>query len=511
MAAGSTTAARALLPVMCFVVMIVAVLQTLVVPIVGTIGAQLDVGPTAVGWLLTANLLAAATATPVLGRLADLRGKRPVLLGVLVVVLLGSLIGALSTSVGVLIFARVLQGVSFALFPIGIAVLRDELPAEKLTGAMGIFSGTLGFGGCFGIVLTGVLVSDGADFHRIFWLSSAITAAGLVLAWIAIPRRPRVGTGSIDWIGAAGLAAGLVLVLLPLAEGGTWGWTSPVTIVSGIAGILVLIGWFLYERRITDPLVAPRLLTNPPVLVTHVSALVVGMSMFVMFLGSSYFVQTPRAVAGYGFGATVLEASTVYLLPGAISGVLASILSGKLIHRFGSRAVLIAASVVGVSGFVVFVFAHDRTWEVIAAILLVNTYISLAYASLPSLLVAEVRQDETGVANSINSIARSVGSSFASALLATLLAGITIDGTDVPTESAYVIAFVVGATAAALAGLLPFFGITRTTRTPSDEEEDEVHATALAAEWGTVGGLGGANTRGSGERSGQSVRLAPES
>ncbi|MDV7088365.1 MFS transporter [Rhodococcus opacus] len=103
MAAGSTTAARTLLPVMCFVLMIVAVLQTLVVPIVGTIGAQLDVGPTAVGWLLTANLLAAATATPVLGRLADLRGKRPVLLGVLVVVLLGSLIGALSTSVGVLI------------------------------------------------------------------------------------------------------------------------------------------------------------------------------------------------------------------------------------------------------------------------------------------------------------------------------------------------------------------------------------------------------------------------
>ncbi|MDV7088364.1 hypothetical protein [Rhodococcus opacus] len=71
------------------------------------------------------------------------------------------------------------------------------------------------------------------------------------------------------------------------------------------------------------------------------------------------------------------------------------------------------------------------------------------------------------------------------------------------------IAFVVGATAAALAGLLPLFGITRTTRTPSDEEEDEVHATALAAEWGTVGGLGGANTRGSGERPRQRIRGVP--
>ncbi|WP_072688135.1 MFS transporter [Rhodococcus marinonascens] len=494
MAIGSKPAAKGLLPVMCFAVMIVAVLQTLVVPIVGTIGTQLGVGPTAVGWLLTANLLAAATATPVLGRLADLHGKRPVLLGVLTVALLGSVIGALSTSMGVLIFARVLQGVSFALFPIGIAVLRDELPPAKLTGAMGILSGTLGFGGCFGIVLTGVLVSDGADFHRVFWLSSAITAVGLVLVWFAIPRRPRSGAGSIDWIGAVGLAVGLVLVLLPLAEGGTWGWASPVTIGSGLAGILVLVGWFLYERETADPLVAPRLLTSPPVLVTHLAALVVGMSLFVMFLGSSYFVQTPREIAGYGFGATVLEAAAVYLLPGAISGVIASILSGRLIHRFGSRVVLIAASVIGVAGFTLFILAHDRTWEVITAVLLVNTYISLAYASLPSLLVAEVRQEETGVANSINSIARSVGSSFASALLATLLAGITLTGTDIPTESAYVIAFIVGAVASALAGLLPLFGITRLIRTPSHEEEDEVHATVLAAEWGTVSGLGGANT-----------------
>ncbi|MFZ2176987.1 MAG: MFS transporter [Rhodococcus sp. (in: high G+C Gram-positive bacteria)] len=494
MAAGSKPAARGLLPVMCFVVMIVAVLQTLVVPIVGTIGEQLGVGPTAVGWLLTGNLLAAATATPVLGRLADLRGKRPVLLGILVVVLLGSLLGAVSTTVGVLIFARILQGVSYALFPIGIAVLRDELPPERLTGSMGILSGTLGFGGCFGIVLTGILVSDGADFHRIFWLSTAVTAAALILAWRTVPRRSRSSEGSIDWIGALGLAVGLALGLLALSEGGSWGWGSPATIVCGVAGVLVLIGWFLYERTVAEPLVPPRLLTNPPVLVTHLAALAVGISMFVMFLGSSYFVQTPRAAAGYGFGATVLEASTVYLLPGAISGVVASILSGRLVHRFSSRRTLIFASVVGVIGFVVFILAHDRTWQVITAIVLINTYISLAFATLPSLLVAEVRQDETGVANSINSIARSVGSSFASALIAALLAGITLPGTGIPTESAYVVAFVVGAAAAAAAGLLPLFGITRLARTPSADEEEEVLATALAAEWGTVGGLGGANT-----------------
>lgn len=447
---------RLLLPGLCFVVMTLAVLQTMVIPIVGTIGSQLEVSTTAAGWVLTANLLAAVVATPVIGRLADLHGKRPVLIAVLLVVLVGSLLAALTHSLPLLLVGRVLQGVSYALFPIALAILRDELPPRKLVGAMAILSGTLGVGGGFGLVLTGLLTADGADYHRVFWLTVAFVVLATTLAWFGIPRRPRNARGSVDWWGAVLLAAALVLLFLALTQGRSWGWGSAATLACALVGAVVLALWWIFENRIEAPLVAPRMLTHGPLLATNLATVFVGIGMFVNFLACSYFVQTPRDIAGYGFGADVLSASVVYLLPGAATGVVVATLSGGLIRSYGPRRVLIAGGVIGAAGFVFFAFFHSVTWQVIVASAVINVFVSLAFAAIPNLLMAEVSAADTGVANSVNSIVRTVGTSIASAVLTTMLATYTIAGTSVPREAVYTAAFVVGALACAIVTLSAF-------------------------------------------------------
>ena len=105
-----------------------SLLQSLVVPVLGVIATQLGVSPGAAGWVLTANLLAAAVLTPVLGRLGDLQGERPVMLAILVAVVLGTLLTLLATSLPLLLVGRVLQGASYGLFPLAISVLRREVP-----------------------------------------------------------------------------------------------------------------------------------------------------------------------------------------------------------------------------------------------------------------------------------------------------------------------------------------------------------------------------------------------
>ncbi|MFD4294556.1 MFS transporter [Rhodococcus sp. NPDC058505] len=463
-----------LLPALCLIVMTISVLQTVVVPIVGRIGIQLGEDRSAVGWVLTANLLAAAVATPILGRLADLRGKRPVLIGVLVAVLCGSLIAAVAATLPWLVLGRVLQGASFALFPIGIAVLRDELPTDRLVGGMGLLSGTLGVGGAAGMVVTGLLVHDDSDYRRVFWLASAVGAVALAAAVVAVPPRARAAAGTLDWTGAVLLAVGLILVLLALSEGGDWGWRSPPTVGCAAAGIAVLAGWFAFERRAAEPLVSPRMLTHRPVLVANITAMLVGAAMFVAFLACSVLVQTPPEAAGYGFGATIFETGVVYLLPGAVAGVIASTASGRLLHRFGARAVMITSCAVGVGGFVLIAVSHDLTVSVIVAMVAVQVFISLAYAALPAMLVAEVSRAETGVANSVNSICRTVGSSLSSALVSTLLATLTVAGTVLPREGAFVIAFGVGAGAAALALVLTVVASGPLARTSTRREGAEV-------------------------------------
>ncbi len=145
--AGSGERPALLVATMSLVALTVAVLQTAVVPILGVMARQLDASLIDVSWVVTANLLAATSATPLIGRLADLSRKKPVLLGVLAAVLAGSVLAATTTSLPLLIAARVLQGASFSLYPIGVSILREELPPERLMRALAVLSGVLGFGG----------------------------------------------------------------------------------------------------------------------------------------------------------------------------------------------------------------------------------------------------------------------------------------------------------------------------------------------------------------------------
>jgi len=471
---------RLLIVALSLVALTVAVLQTAVVPVLGIIAHQLNASTVAVSWAVTANLLAAAASTPLIGRLADLHNKKHVLLVVLVIVLVGSVLAATTSSLALLIVARVLQGVSFSLYPICVAILRDELPEDGVVRALAVLSGTLGFGGGTGLVVVGLLMDGNAGYHRVFWLTTGFTIAVIVLAFVVIPSRPRTAEGTIDWLGAVGLATGLSAMLLTITQGNSWGWTSPATLGVAVAGVTVLVAWWVWERRLRNPLVSTEMLTRRPVLLTNLATVFVGTGLYFGFLGLTQFVQIDRTAAGYGFSASVLHASVVFLLPGALTGFVTATLSGRFIDRFGARPVLVSGAVTGIVGFLWLALAHSWPWQVIAAGILVNAYISLGYGALPALVVSEVDNDETGVATGVNAIARTVGSSIAAAVVAVLL-GRSAVATGLPTEHAFVVIFLAGAVTAGLAMVLIAFSRSRKdTRTA----EATIESRAMNHEWG---------------------------
>ncbi|GLY96981.1 MFS transporter [Actinoplanes sp. NBRC 103695] len=468
---------RLALPVACYAVLLVSALQTLVVPVIADIRADLGVSTSAAGWVVTANLLAAAVLTPMLGRLGDLYGRRPVMLGVLTVVLLGSVLAATTSSLPLLLAGRVAQAASFGLFPLAIGVLREELPAQRLTGAMALVSGMLSVGAGFGLAVTGLLMRDGGDYHQLFWLASALTAIGLAGVWL-LPRRAGAATGGLDWAGAGLLGLGLVLLILPLEEGNGWGWGSARVLGSLAGAVVVLVAFVLYERRVTHPLVSPRMLRHRPIVVANVAGLFLGFSMFAVFLAVSALVQTPPGVAGYGFGASVLAASLVYLLPGTASGVIAAPLGGRLVARFGAKATLVIAAVLAGVGFSMLAVLHSATWQVIVGALAVNTAVTVGYAALPALLIAHVEPAETGIANSVNSIARSVGMSLGTAFVVTMMTRNPIPGpVPLPREAQFVTVFVIGAVVAAVAAAVVGWTLPRVRQaklTASEVEADDM-------------------------------------
>jgi MFS family permease len=162
-----------------------------------------------------------------------------------------------------------------------------------------------------------------------------------------------------------------------------------------------------------------------------------------------------------------------------LTGFLVALVSGRFIDRFGASPVLIVAAVAGIAGFLFIAFAHDAPWQIIAASILANAYISLGYGALPALVVAEVDATETGVATSMNAIARTIGSALAAALVAVLL-GRTLNG--VPMESSFVAIFAGGAITAALAMVLIAFS--RPRRTTIESVEARYESRAMNHEWG---------------------------
>ncbi len=469
-----------------------SLLQSLVVPVLGPIGEQLGVSPAAAGWVLTANLLAAAVLTPVLGRLGDTRGERPVILGILAAVALGTLLAIVTESLPLLLVARVLQGSSYGLFPLSISVLRRELPPERLSVAMSVVSSTLGVGGVVGLVAAGLLTGDGGDYRRPFWIGQGVTLVSLVLAAVLLPRRPATATGRVDWAGAGVLGAGLVLLLLPVSQGNGWGWTSPATLGCGAGALVVLAGWVLLQRRRTQPLVRPALLTDPRMLVPNLAGLTTGVGLFVSFLVVMQYVQTPPAAAGYGFGASVLEAAVVYLLPGGVVGILLAPVAGTVVDRLGALPTLLAGAVAGVAAFTLLAVARSEPWQVITAGLLSQVWVTVVYAALPTLVVQAVRRSETGVANAVNSIARAVGQAAGSTLTVALLGAGLDPATGLPRASAFTGVALLGAGAAAAVALVSVAGMVQARRRGPGEPDDLAdveRATACAGEWSPVSGI----------------------
>ena len=466
-----------------------SVLQSLVVPMLPVIAQQLGVGTGAAGWVLTANLLAAAVLTPVIGRLGDTLGERRVVLGVLVVITAGTLLAVLTSSLPVLLVARVLQGASYGLFPLSISILRRELPAGRLTVAMSIVSSTLAVGGVVGLLVTGLMTRDGGDYHRPFWVGLAIAVASLALAAWALPGRPASATGRVDWWGAAVLGAGLVLLLLPLSQGHTWGWGTPRTVGCLVGAAVVLAGWVVLQRRSAEPLVRPQLLADRRMLVPNVAGLMTGFGLFASFLAVTQFVQVPAA-AGYGFGASTLEAAVVYLLPGGVAGIVLAPFAGQVVARIGGQTTLLAGAAAGLAGFVLFAVARSAPWVVVLVGLLTQLAVTVAFAALPALVVQAVEPAETGVANGVNSITRSVGSSLASAVIITVVAG-SADATGLPSAGSFTVVGVLGGISALVTGAVALWGRTgerRRGRRP-DELADVERACAGAGEWSPVSGI----------------------
>ncbi|MEW2621957.1 MFS transporter [Streptomyces sp. NPDC048106] len=455
-------ASGAVVPVLAFAGIVVAVMQTLLVPVIKDLPQLLHTAPSNATWVLTSTLLSGAVATPIMGRLGDLYGKRRMLIASLAVMVLGALVSALTSQLLTMIVGRTLQGFAMGAIPLGIGLMRDMLPRERLGSAMALMSSSIGVGG--GLALpAAALVAQHADWHALFYGAAGLGVLAIALTLLTVPESPMRAEGTFDLPGALGLSAGLVLLLLPVTKGSDWGWASATTLTLFGAALAVLLLWGLYELRAKAPLVDLRTTARPAVLFTNLASIMVGVAFYVVSLVLPQLLQLPKAT-GYGLGQSMVVAG-LCVAPLGLTMMFTAPVYARLSARYGPRTTLIIGLLIIAVGYGGGLGLMQAAWETILTSVILGAGIGLAYSSLPALIVGAVPASETGAANGLNTLMRSIGTSVSSAVIGMVLANTahTVGGMAIPTMHGFRVSFVI-ATGAVAAGLVLALFLPKTGR-----------------------------------------------
>jgi MFS family permease len=423
------------------------VVQVGLLPLLPAIGKSLGAGAVGTSWILTSGLLSGAVFLAIMTRLADLIGKRPVILIALVLVLIGCLIDSFATTLPLIIAGRVLIGAQLPMLALPEAIASDTMTAERSHTA--IFAIHIGTGSGVAGGLLAAALSGSAHWHAFFVVSAVITVVGLVATVALVEDSPARASGGLDLPGAVLLTLSMVALLLGFSEGPSWGWGSPAVLILLIGGAALGVAWWALERSVAVPLIDVSYLTRRDVGLPYLMTFLVAFGIYGALSAVTRIAQTPTA-SHFGYGWSTLMTGW-YALPqeiGAGLGILALLIA----RRRGLPAAAAAGCILITAGFVGYALGATVPAATLVFLGMEGCGLAVAIAATQLMVVRAVPAEESGIALGLSVVLYAVGNTVGSAVFSVLFAEFTAHGK--PTLTAFTTGFVISGACALVALVL---------------------------------------------------------
>lgn len=388
----------------------------------------------AVGWLVTAFVLVQAISAAIGGRLGDMLGRRFVLQAVLFLSAVGSLICALSDSLGLIVLGRCLQGISGAILPLSFGIIRETTTADRAAFGVGMVVGAYSVSGAFGFVMGGYFADLGI-WRAIFHITAAAPLVAMLAIFLFVPKGSADADAghNIDYVGAFTLAPAVAGILLGFTHVRDSGFVS-VPVLGFIGAGAALLGfWVWYELRHPAPLINLRRLKNIKICLAMAAFFVLGAGGLQMALILLALMQQP-IWTGVGLGLAGAAAGLAKL-PGNIAGVFAGPTGGKIAQRFGSRASALTGFSILVISWGMLLFDSSSFYWVIGAGIGCNVGVTIVMVSAPTLIMEETPPNEVSEATGFAYLGRAIGMGVGTQIVSILLASSSV--LDPSTGTAY--------------------------------------------------------------------------
>jgi EmrB/QacA subfamily drug resistance transporter len=377
---------------------------------------DLHVGVSSMQWTVNAYGIAFAAGIITAAALGDRFGRRRVFSCGLALFTLASAACALAPDVTELIVARTVQGLGAAVvLPLSLTILTTAYPPEKRGMIVGVYGGLAGLAVALGPIVGGA-ITEGINWHWIFWINVPIGLAAVLLGLRLLPES-HGARERLDLTGVSLVTAGVVALVWALTRANDAGWTSAEILGSLGAGSLLLAAFLWWERRTAAPMVPPRLFASRDFAIGNLTTFFLHGATF----AAAFFVtQEFQLARGYSPLATGLR-----LLPFFATPMFVSPLAGALSDRIGRRPIMIAGLGLQAIGYIWLAARGSlaTSWvEVDAALLVAGIGISMALPTVPTIVLDAVAPEEMGKASGINYMAQRFGTVFALAIASAVFA-----------------------------------------------------------------------------------------
>ncbi len=402
-------------------VLLINYVETMVIPGIPVIQKYFSTSDTIASWITSAFLIVGAAVAPLFGKLGDVYGKKKMFLVVLGFYIFGVGLAGFSTSILMLLIARAIQGVGFSVLPLGIALVTDAYPQERVATAQGIISGMVAVGTILGLVVGAYIVQD------LGWQDAFHTALVLsILLFIAVAvilRKDTVGQRSkMDYAGTMILMVGITLVLVYLTEGPSLGWTSLENLVFLIPGLVLTVYFFIYESGRTNPLIELKLLKIRNVFLANLVGIVSGIVMFMLFFAVVYYAELPSP---YGLGLDTISTGLT-LAPAALAMIVVGPIVGRTMPRIGPKPVILIGSMIMMVGMGLFLI--DRSSSFYLTLDSAVSFVGVIAIIIPivNMVTVSIPKESTTVGLGLNSMLRNLGGAIGPVLATTIMTSLVL-------------------------------------------------------------------------------------
>jgi len=395
---------------------------------------------------------------PVIGKLGDIVGKKRILIYVLVIYCVMVATTSFASNFTILLISRTVQGIGLGIFPLAFSLVREEFPRELVPRAQGILSAMFGAGAAFGLPI-GALVANSYGWQANYHIALPFIVVLTVLIFYTVKESKVTDPNAkLDYVGATWLGVTLGAIVLGLSEGSTWGWTSLPVLGMILGGAVFLIPLVFYERRVPEPILNLKLLGIRNVIVANVVGIASGAALFIAFQAISFQLELAPP-SGFGFD---ILTTGIYLLPLAVAILIVAIPVGRLTPKYGVKPFLYFGCVLGGLGFYLISTATAAA-QIAEYLIVASAGLGMLLVATQNLLVLSVRKREMGLATSLNTVFRNIGSSLgapiAGSLMTTFVVAYVIGGQTVslPTHTAFHYAYYIAVAGFAVSFLVATF------------------------------------------------------